>query len=148
MELRVLCALMGLEGASRTGVKTERTDTVRLRALAFHDGPRTAEEAEALTEAIHRERNAVSPDCASCLNPCGNTSDFPAEDMAAHFAASPQLEELLRTAGALAAALLEHGAGVMPPLLEEVPDCAAWQPTPGRIGRLKQDIERELEAYS
>ena len=32
-----------------------------------------------LTKEIHEEKYQVSPNCATCAFPCGNTSDYPAE---------------------------------------------------------------------
>lgn len=52
-------------------------------------------------EAVHREKFAISPDCAICKNPCGNTSDY---DMARFHEASESIQnrklELIKSIGA------------------------------------------------
>lgn len=62
-------ALIGLAGAVNNNGKTGDTDRVVRQALLAQD----AEEAIRL---IHEEKHAVSPGCASCQSPCGNTSDY------------------------------------------------------------------------
>ena len=138
-DLRVLSALIGLMGAARTGVKTADTDRVSLRALAFYGS--SDESAQALTELLHRERNAVSPECATCLNPCGNTSDYDLTQLTRAMEDEPALIRLLERAGALAARLLARGEASLPDVLQAVPDCAAWDPSPERIGQLEQEME-------
>ena len=39
---------------------------------------------EEMVQKIHAEKFIIAPDCATCLNPCGNTSDY---DMAQFYAA-------------------------------------------------------------
>lgn len=65
---RILGALIGLIGAVSNSGKTMRTDLVVARALLRED------EAAVIAE-IHAEKNQISPDCAVCKNPCGNTAD-------------------------------------------------------------------------
>ena len=70
---RIIGALIGLVRACGNNPKTENTDAVVLRALALAaigETPQTA------LEEIYAEKNLVSPGCAQCLNPCGNTSDY------------------------------------------------------------------------
>ena len=65
----VVSALIGLAGACNNNPKTPQTDYVLLRALA----------GEQDAEAVRTEKFAVAPDCAVCMNPCGNTSDYDME---------------------------------------------------------------------
>ena len=65
--------------------KTERTDSVVREAfLRLTDG----DSEEETVQKIHAEKFAIAPDCANCLNPCGNTSDY---DMAQFYAADVKI---------------------------------------------------------
>ena len=66
---KILSALIGLAGAVSNNGKTEHTDRVVITALLSED----SEEAVA---AIHKEKYQISPNCAVCPSPCGNTSDY------------------------------------------------------------------------
>ena len=69
---RIISALIGLVGAMSNNGKTERTDSVVREAfLRLTDG----DSEEETVQKIHAEKFAIAPDCATCLNPCGNTSD-------------------------------------------------------------------------
>lgn len=68
MDLKVLSALIGLCGAVSNNGKTENTDRVVLEAIL-------SQEPEKAVRRIHEEKYKISPDCASCATPCGNTSD-------------------------------------------------------------------------
>ena len=68
MDLKVLSALIGLCGAVSNNGKTENTDRVVLEAIL-------SQEPENAIQRIHEEKYKISPDCASCPAPCGNTSD-------------------------------------------------------------------------
>ena len=68
MDLKVLSALIGLCGAVSNNGKTENTDRVVLEAIL-------SQEPEKAVQRIHEEKYRISPDCASCPTPCGNTSD-------------------------------------------------------------------------
>lgn len=68
MDLKVLSALIGLCGAVSNNGKTENTDRVVLEAIL-------SQEPEKAVQRIHEEKYRISPDCASCPAPCGNTSD-------------------------------------------------------------------------
>ena len=68
MDLKVLSALIGLCGAVSNNGKTENTDRVVLEAIL-------SKEPEDAVRRIHEEKYKISPDCASCPAPCGNTSD-------------------------------------------------------------------------
>ena len=68
MDLKILSALIGLCGAVSNNGKTENTDRVVLEAIL-------SKEPEEAVRRIHEEKYKISPDCASCPVPCGNTSD-------------------------------------------------------------------------
>ena len=68
MDLKVLSALIGLCGAVSNNGKTENTDRVVLEVIL-------SQEPENAVQRIHEEKYKISPDCASCPAPCGNTSD-------------------------------------------------------------------------
>ena len=77
-ENKVISALIGLIGACNNNPKTENTDHVVIKALAF---PLTRSESgketiQALIEEIHTEKYIIAPGCATCQSPCGNTSDY------------------------------------------------------------------------
>ena len=92
----IIAALVGLTGAIVNKGRCEETDKLVLEAVAgmvyaeerdnFREtGNRSAAEesvnqinkknTEEMVERIHKERNRLSPGCASCGSPCGNTSD-------------------------------------------------------------------------
>lgn len=63
-------------GACNNNPKTENTDSLVIKALAFSASRPNNETAEKVTDEIHAEKNIISPGCASCQTPCGNTSDY------------------------------------------------------------------------
>lgn len=74
----IISALIGLVGACNNNPKTSKTDCVVIKALAF---PLIAPEYTdgALREivgSIYEEKKIISPGCAQCVCPCGNTSDY------------------------------------------------------------------------
>ena len=90
---KIISALVGLVGACSNNPKTENTDDILIKTLAF---PRTLPEADdetlqALIEEIHTEKYTVSPGCAACQTPCGNTSDY---DMNRIYDAETDIREL------------------------------------------------------
>lgn len=78
---RIISALIGLVGAVSNNGKTEQTDSVIREALLRLSD---ADSEEATVQKIHREKFTIAPDCATCMNPCGNTSDY---DMTKFYAA-------------------------------------------------------------
>ncbi len=70
----VLCALIGLSGALNNNGKTKNTDMVTAMAIVSSDY-------ETAVEHIHQEKFQISPGCATCMNPCGNTSDADKESL-------------------------------------------------------------------
>lgn len=69
----IISALIGLVGAVSNNGKTERTDSVIREALLCLKDAGSEEE---MVQKIHAEKFIIAPDCATCLNPCGNTSDY------------------------------------------------------------------------
>lgn len=81
----IISALIGLVGAVSNNGKTEQTDSVIREAfLCLKD---TGNEEE-MVQKIHAEKFSIAPDCATCLNPCGNTSDY---DMTQFYAADAKV---------------------------------------------------------
>lgn len=72
-EDKIISALIGLVGACGNNPKTENTDRLLIKALASvsdtQDISKTVDE-------IRKEKNLISPGCAVCKMPCGNTSDY------------------------------------------------------------------------
>ena len=81
----IISALIGLVGAVSNNGKTEQTDRVIREAfLCLKD----AGSEEEMVQKIHAEKFIIAPDCATCLNPCGSTSDY---DMAQFYAADAKV---------------------------------------------------------
>lgn len=74
MDEKIIGALIGLAGAVNNGAKTENADALVIKALAF--SPSSERSAKEITDEIHAEKNRISPGCATCVSPCGNTSDY------------------------------------------------------------------------
>ncbi len=66
---KIISALIGLCGAIGNNGKTAQTDGIVMRALLAPDS-------EEIVSSIHQEKFTVSPNCATCQFPCGNTSDY------------------------------------------------------------------------
>lgn len=77
-ENKIISALIGLVGACNNNPKTENTDRVVIKALAFSltHPEADVETLQALIEEIHTEKYTIAPNCAVCQTPCGNTSDY------------------------------------------------------------------------
>lgn len=81
----IISALIGLVGAVSNNGRTEQTDSVIREAfLRLKD----ADSEEEMVQKIHAEKFSIAPDCATCLNPCGNTSDY---DMTQFYAADAKV---------------------------------------------------------
>ena len=78
MEDKIISALVGLAGACNNNPKTEKTDAVVLKALAFsvRNPQADADTLQEMTEEIYAEKYTIAPGCATCQSPCGNTSDY------------------------------------------------------------------------
>lgn len=77
-EDKIISALIGLVGACNSNPKTDNTDHLVIKALAF---PALRPEGDdqtiqALIDEIYTEKYTVAPGCATCQMPCGNTSDY------------------------------------------------------------------------
>ena len=77
-EDRIISALIGLVGACNNNPKTDGTDSLVIKALAFSLlYPEYDEMAlRQMIDEIYSEKNSVAPGCATCTAPCGNTSDY------------------------------------------------------------------------
>lgn len=85
MEDRIISVLIGLVRACENNPKTEHTDHLLIKALAFTPSAPDHSEAEitSLINEIRAEKNRVAPGCALCAAPCGNTSDYDMSRIAA-----------------------------------------------------------------
>ena len=92
-EDKIISALIGLVGACNNNPKTEKTDPLVIKALAFPAlWPKVDNETiRTLIEEIYTEKYTVAPGCAACQMPCGNTSDY---DMNRIYDAEANLREL------------------------------------------------------
>ena len=70
---KITGALIGLSGAVSNNGKTEHTDEIVREALLER---KNGEREEELLQKIREEKYRISPNCATCQNPCGNTSDY------------------------------------------------------------------------
>lgn len=76
---KILSTLIGLMGAVSNNGKTDKTDEIVQEALEKLFQAEEKEEA-AMVERIHQEKFRISPNCATCQTPCGNTSDYDMEN--------------------------------------------------------------------
>ena len=75
LQKQVLGAAIGLSKASLNNPFSEYTTKLLCESL-FYVEKNTEDKLEKLLVALHAEKNMVSPDCARCPNPCGNTDDY------------------------------------------------------------------------
>ena len=77
-EYITVSALIGLVGACNNNPNTPSTDRTVIKTLAFPMlNPNADDETvQEIIDEIYTEKYAVSPGCASCAMPCGNTSDY------------------------------------------------------------------------
>lgn len=106
MNERIVSTLVGLAGACGNNGKTEQTDAVVLHALLNCYAP---EDGDTIVAAITREKYSISPNCETCLTPCGNTSDYAMELFHEDKELKTIKEELMKATVALATRL--HNAG-------------------------------------
>ena len=106
----VISVLIGLIGACGSNQKTPETDSIVLRALALSHDCKSPEKEQEMVDAVRREKFSVSPNCASCAMPCGNTSDY---DMSRIYDAPDDIREvkikLIDAVSALAARICDNG---------------------------------------
>jgi hydroxylamine reductase len=107
-EEQIFGALIGLAGAAAQNGKTADTDAILCRAL-------TQAPSQALLDAIASEKARIAPNCATCANPCGNTSDY---DMTRLTLAPQPIRQLKWAVMAQLKALARKANGA------ELPECA------------------------
>lgn len=73
---KILSALIGLVGAVSNNGKTDNTDSIVRDAFLQIKNCQNEEDIKKVVNRIHLEKNIIAPDCRTCLNPCGNTSDY------------------------------------------------------------------------
>lgn len=73
----LLGALIGLARATTSEPKTADTDDVLCAGLRLAARPDAGEAAlRRMLDIVHTEKHRVSPNCATCAMPCGNTADY------------------------------------------------------------------------
>lgn len=74
----IISVLIGLVGACNNNPKTDDTDRLLIKALAFPVlCPNAADGGlSKMIDELYLEKNTVAPGCANCASPCGNTSDY------------------------------------------------------------------------
>jgi hydroxylamine reductase len=84
----ILSPLIGLTGAIGNNAKTPDTDRIVHKALLglWADNATQQE----LAQQLRQEKFRISPSCATCPTPCGNTSDY---DVQRFHAAAPELQQ-------------------------------------------------------
>ena len=92
-EERIISALIGLVGACNNNLKTEDTDHVVIKALAFPILYKELDEKSIskMVNEIYSEKNMVAPGCVNCTAPCGNTSDY---DMSRFYKAEEEIQKI------------------------------------------------------
>ena len=88
-EKELIGALIGLAKACNVHLKTENTDNIIIQSLAgiFQKEQQLGE----LLQKVREEKLAVAPDCATCLNPCGNTDEYNLDELQ-----SPEVSQNVR----------------------------------------------------
>lgn len=76
-------ALIGLARACANNEKTEKTDRIMLEGLftTITNVNFNNETIEKMIRRVHEEKEAVSPGCSSCANPCGQTEDYSVQEI-------------------------------------------------------------------
>lgn len=90
---RIISVLVGLAGACGNNPKTPDTDSLIIKALAFPilypEADRKSQ--DAVLDGLYAEKHAISPGCAECAFPCGNTSDY---DMSRIYGAEEEIRDV------------------------------------------------------
>ena len=136
---KIISALIGLVGACNNNPKTQKTDYILIKALAF---PLTQPEADeetlqALIEEIYAEKYTVSPGCAACQTPCGNTSDY---DMNRIYRAEADIRELKLK---MISALEELAADIYSRQKLDLPDAESMEIFYKVLAYISFDMERD-----
>ena len=76
MNEKIISALVGLAGACGNNGKTKYTDSIVMNALL---NCYSSDDEDAIVSAIRKDKYTISPNCETCPNPCGNTSDYDME---------------------------------------------------------------------
>lgn len=88
-EKELIGALIGLAKACNVHLKTENTDNIIIQSL---EGIfQKEQQLEELLQKVREEKLAVAPDCATCLNPCGNTDEYNLDELQ-----SPEISQNVR----------------------------------------------------
>ena len=111
MNERIISALVGLAGAFGNNGKTENTDSIVMNALL--NCYSTADE-DAIVAAIIKDKYTISPNCATCLTPCGNTSDYDMEKFHQNKELKAIKEELIKETVSLTKRLHESAKTDLP----------------------------------
>ena len=134
MREQIISVLIGLANATNNNPKTEHTDEVVLGALCAYAAAKnlpnteTVELVDETIRRIRREKNYVSPGCATCQTPCGNTSDY---DLRGITEAEPAVKELKL-------AVLERAAGKALTVRDRLDD---------ELGSERAGLEEERNAW-
>lgn len=76
-------ALIGLAKSCQNNEKTENTDRIIIEGLSstITNAAIPPETLREMIQAVHEEKARIVPDCSSCMNPCGNTSDYDMKEL-------------------------------------------------------------------
>ena len=86
---KILSVLVGLTGAISNNGKTKNTDFLVIKGLSLLKSENMAEILR-VEEELRQEKFIISPNCATCKAPCGNTSDY---DMSNFYSADSAIIE-------------------------------------------------------
>lgn len=111
MNEKIISALIGLCGACSNNGKTENTDAIVAKALQNCFGETNE---DAIAAEIHSEKFTISPNCATCPTPCGNTSDYDMEKIHAQKELKNIKTELLQEAITLTEKISVSGKTELP----------------------------------
>ena len=75
---RLFGGLIGLARACSSNPRTENTDQVFIKTLAFLNRDEGFDEEQLVNYRlrVRAEKNEVAPGCATCMSKCGNTDDY------------------------------------------------------------------------
>ena len=113
MQKEIISVLIGLVGACNSNPKTDNTDRLLLNALAF---PLNGCDEQEIIAQLRAEKNVISPECATCATPCGNTSDFDMNGIDQSTEICTLKQQALAEICQMAAFILQNGI----PLTEDV----------------------------
>ena len=76
-------ALIGLAKTCGNNPKTDNTDRIIIEGLftTITNVNFNSETLEDMIERVHKEKNAISPDCTVCQSKCGDTDDYDVKDI-------------------------------------------------------------------